>query len=369
MKMSVVTVCLNSADTIEKTIRSVIGQTYKELEYIIIDGGSTDATVDIIKKYDNEISFWLSESDEGIYDAMNKGIARATGDVISFLNSSDWYQPETLQVVVDKFRECNCDIVSGCGVTVRDGEHACVFGPESERMIFKRMVYPHQTLFVKKEIFQTHNKFDLSYRISSDYDWLMRVIKGGVNVCTCDEILTYFTYGGASSSIKCFDESKEISLKHLDIYDEEYELKYSEIIHEYEQRIRIGNIRMLTEKIRNAKVKVSNILELLYNKFGIKDSCYLFGAGYRSYDYCDFFENVGINIAGICDNNIEKHGMKIHDIAIIGVDMLKDEKPILITVQGSERQMAEQLKRNGFGKIILYTEFVEMIYSFFNQVK
>lgn len=369
MKMSVVTVCLNSADTIEKTIQSVIGQTYKELEYIIIDGGSTDETLDIIKKYSDEISFWSSDPDEGIYDAMNKGIAHATGDVISFLNSSDWYQPETLQVVADKFEQYNCEIVCGRGVTVRDGEYACFFGPESEKMIFKRMVYPHQTLFTKKEIFQTYGKFDLSYRISSDYDWLMRVIKGGANVCTCDEILTYFTYGGASSGIKCFDESKKISLKHLDLNDDEYELKYREIIHEYEQRIRIGNIRMLTEKIRNAQIQISPILELLYNKFGIKDSCYLFGGGYRSYDYCDFLENVGINIAGICDNNIEKHGMKIHDITIISIDMLKDEKPILITVQGSERQIAEQLKRSGFDKIIRYSEFMETIYSSFYQAE
>lgn len=103
MKFSIVTVCLNSADTIRQTIESVVHQQNENIEYIIIDGGSTDGTVDIIKEYGDEISFWVSEKDNGLYDAMNKGIVKASGDVISLLNSDDWYEPNILERVKEYF--------------------------------------------------------------------------------------------------------------------------------------------------------------------------------------------------------------------------------------------------------------------------
>ncbi len=99
LKFSVITVSYNSENTIEKTIKSIIAQKYPDIEYIIIDGGSTDNTVNIIKKYEQQITRWISESDQGIYDAMNKGINMASGDVISFLNSDDWYEEDIFQIV------------------------------------------------------------------------------------------------------------------------------------------------------------------------------------------------------------------------------------------------------------------------------
>ena len=99
MKISIITVCLNSKRTIEQTIQSVIGQAHDNCEYIVIDGGSTDGTLEILKKYDGSISTIISEPDEGIYDAMNKGIALATGDIIGILNSDDWYEPGIFKLV------------------------------------------------------------------------------------------------------------------------------------------------------------------------------------------------------------------------------------------------------------------------------
>ena len=93
MKVSIITVSYNSARTIEQTICSVLAQNYTPLEYIIIDGGSTDGTVDIIRSYEKQITYWVSECDGGLYEAMNKGIQRATGEVIGILNSDDWYLP------------------------------------------------------------------------------------------------------------------------------------------------------------------------------------------------------------------------------------------------------------------------------------
>ena len=103
MKLSIITVSLNNKDTIEQTIRSVLSQTYNNVEYIVIDGGSTDGTVDIIKKYEDKISYWVSESDKGIYDAMNKGIRKATGDIVGILNADDFYVDEN---VLEKVVKC-----------------------------------------------------------------------------------------------------------------------------------------------------------------------------------------------------------------------------------------------------------------------
>ena len=113
MRISVITVCFNSKETLEQTIKSVVGQEYEDKEYIVIDGGSTDGTVDILKKYAEQIAFWLSEPDEGIYDAMNKGIKHATGDVIAFLNSDDWYEPDTLTRVAGYFLSNRIDCPLG----------------------------------------------------------------------------------------------------------------------------------------------------------------------------------------------------------------------------------------------------------------
>lgn len=118
LKISIITVCLNSVKTIEQTIRSVIMQDYDNLEYIIIDGGSTDGTMDIIRKYENYFSYWISEPDNGIYDAMNKSLKVCTGDVVAFLNSDDWYDNNVLKRVNSYFEENDVDIVSGKTYTV-----------------------------------------------------------------------------------------------------------------------------------------------------------------------------------------------------------------------------------------------------------
>lgn len=111
MKISIITVCLNSEQTIEQTIKSVIDQNDPDYEYIIIDGDSTDSTLDIIRKYQAYIAILISEPDKGIYDAMNKGIALASGDVIGIINSDDWYEPEILKTVRSCFQKSDAGVV------------------------------------------------------------------------------------------------------------------------------------------------------------------------------------------------------------------------------------------------------------------
>lgn len=113
MRVSIITVCYNRVETIERAIRSVSKQGYEDMEYIIIDGGSTDGTVDIIKKYERDIAYWVSEKDDGIYEAMNKGLSHATGEIVAFLNSDDWYEENIISKIAQRFEDKKVRILCG----------------------------------------------------------------------------------------------------------------------------------------------------------------------------------------------------------------------------------------------------------------
>ena len=153
MKITVITVCYNSKDSIENTIRSVIEQGYEELEYIIIDGGSTDGTVEIVRGYNDYITYFQSEPDNGIYDAMNKGLRHATGEVIAFLNSDDTYEPYTLNMVADYFATDTIDVLAGEVNQICNGK---ILPPnESDKDIEELhfyMIYCHQGILDRKSV-------------------------------------------------------------------------------------------------------------------------------------------------------------------------------------------------------------------------
>lgn len=169
-KISVVTVCYNVADTIEHTMLSVLGQTYPDVEYIVIDGGSDDGTADIIRKYANRLAYWVSEPDKGIYDAMNKGIAVATGDYINFMNAGDSFNSETTLSDFSKLIDTEKDIIYGDTVHVAlSGEYKCKVYPLEQ--MSRRMPFGHQATFVKTSLMK-EKKFDDTFRSSGDYQFL-----------------------------------------------------------------------------------------------------------------------------------------------------------------------------------------------------
>lgn len=171
VKISIITVVFNAKDTIEQTIQSVLNQSYDEVEYIVIDGGSTDGTLDIIKNYQSRISYWISEPDSGIYNAMNKGIERATGEIIAFLNSGDWYERDIFWYIRDNFKD-NTEILIGrvirYGNNYIQKEQKRVSDQEDFRV---KMIYCHQGIFVKRKLFEQYGKFNEKYKIAADYDW------------------------------------------------------------------------------------------------------------------------------------------------------------------------------------------------------
>lgn len=166
-KISVVTVCYNAADTIEETMLSVLNQTYDNVEYIIIDGGSTDGTVDIIKKYSKRLAYWVSEPDKGIYDAMNKGIDAATGDYINFMNAGDrFFKSDTIDYLIPNIFS-STDIAYGDVVMNYNGK-ILYQKPLSLERIYRHLPFCHQSCFVSTDLMKSE-KFDSSIKILGDY--------------------------------------------------------------------------------------------------------------------------------------------------------------------------------------------------------
>ncbi len=169
LKISVVTVTYNSAATLEETILSVLNQTYDNVEYIIIDGGSTDGTVDIIKKYADRLAYWVSEPDNGIYDAMNKGIAVATGDYINFMNADDTFYSHNVLSDIFTHNNYDADVIYGRTLVVSPN-YTFVRKNSPLSFLKKNMAFGHQASFSKTDLMKS-TFFDTRYRCAADYNF------------------------------------------------------------------------------------------------------------------------------------------------------------------------------------------------------
>lgn len=183
MKVSIITIVYNNRAFIDGCIRSVLSQTYPNIEHIVIDGGSTDGTQELIEAYRDQISHYQSGKDRGLYDALNKGIERASGDVVGLLHSDDlFYEPDTIQKVVNAFQASSADLVYANGIYV-DKEDvdkvkriypACAF---RNAYLYFGWVPLHTTIYVKKELFEQYGLYDRAFSIAGDYDISLRWFK------------------------------------------------------------------------------------------------------------------------------------------------------------------------------------------------
>ncbi len=204
-RFSIITVTYNAVDYLEKTVLSVLSQSYPEIEYLIIDGGSTDGTVDIIKQYEAGLAYWVSEPDKGIYDAMNKGLQRATGDYVWFMNAGDTiHTSDTLRRIaaaVEKkgrwpeviYGETHIVDLNGKSLGMRRLKAPRKLSWKSFRM---GMLVCHQSFLAKRAIAPL---YDLSYRYSADFDWCIRCLKQAEYCLNTHRILSDFLEGGTSS--------------------------------------------------------------------------------------------------------------------------------------------------------------------------
>jgi len=174
--ISIITVVFNGGKYLEKTIKSVINQTYNNIEYIIIDGGSTDNTIDIIKKYENRIDYWLSESDKGIYDAMNKGIGLAKGKWINFMNAGDrLFQNNTVKRIF-LGKNYDVDFIYGDWKIVYSSKFSRIQQAGEIENLWKGMVFSHQSLFTRSHIFKKY-KFNINNKIGADFEFIYNCYK------------------------------------------------------------------------------------------------------------------------------------------------------------------------------------------------
>lgn len=205
LKISLITCCYNSEATIEDTIKSILKQDYTNYEHIIVDGMSKDNTLQIIEKYSSQYEgelIVISEKDKGIYDAFNKGIDRATGDVIGIINSDDIIaNSEVLSQIVKAFNHVNCSAVYGDLEMLDENLKKVIrkfYGKTGD--IQWGWHPPHPTLYLKKEVYEQYGKFDINFRIAADYDFMLRILKDKQLSCYyINEVLVKMRIGGVST--------------------------------------------------------------------------------------------------------------------------------------------------------------------------
>lgn len=194
-KVSIITVVKNGAGTIGRAIESVLGQTYENIEYIVIDGRSTDGTVELIKQYEDRLAFWSSEPDSGISDAFNKGIAHATGDWIGILNADDWYENDAVKNTMQVARDA--DVIHG-GMQLWEGGEIRERPQPDASALSRDMTVNHPTVFVRRELYQRFGGFRLDYRYAMDYELILRFWVAGARFVVSQSIITNQSFGGIS---------------------------------------------------------------------------------------------------------------------------------------------------------------------------
>lgn len=307
--MSIITVCYNSEETIEQTIKSVLGQSYDNIEYIIVDGLSTDGTKEIIKRYRQSIDKFISEPDDGIYDAMNKGIRMASGDIVGIINSDDWYEKDTVYHAVKTFEE------HPDGEVAHGRQYDIVNDRVVEEKIIKNIISSefliticHPTFFVKRSVYERYGVFDCRYKTVGDGDFVFRLYLAGVKFYYNNDIIAYFRWGGASSKAEAlFDNEMMYSAYFrnlpLDKQDVAYKALYKYVYSAHLFRC----IRYLDSRIKWNKPSLHKD-----KKFAI--FCY----GWTGQLLCDWIIDNGRknDIVFFIDNDVRKDGLMYKGIPV-----------------------------------------------------
>ncbi len=216
MKISLVTPVFNNVSEIEETLQSVFSQNYKNLEYIVIDGRSTDGTLDILKKYKDKISILVSEKDQGLYYALQKGFSKSSGEILGLLHSGDTFSSnDILKKIENRFQEKNPDILYGDLIYVQKENTSKVirsWKSGSPRNLSWGWIPPHPALFMKKSIFEEVGTFDTQFKISADYDFMLRAFKNDAyKIDYLPQVLVKMRTGGKSNNTlkTIFEKTKE----------------------------------------------------------------------------------------------------------------------------------------------------------------
>jgi glycosyltransferase involved in cell wall biosynthesis len=218
--ISIITVVYNGEKYLEETIQSVINQTYDNVEYIIIDGGSTDGTLDIIKKYVDRIDYWVSEKDEGIYDAMNKGIKLSNGRIIGLVNADDFIYENTLYNVSTSILENTVYYTYGTVHLMNNrgniiGEKSSMKKNDIQFLKYDGMPFPHPSVFIDKNVYKKYiGLFNTKFRLSADYDFLLKLVESNLKSIELAKITGVFRIDGQSGGFNTYLDNIKILSEH-----------------------------------------------------------------------------------------------------------------------------------------------------------
>lgn len=227
MLFSIITVCFNSEKTIERTIQSVLHQSFKDYEYIIVDGASGDKTIDIIHKYEPLFKGkmkWISEPDQGIYDAMNKGIKAAKGELVGIVNSDDYYELDALSKIMQAYKGYDYSIIYGLLRTVSEGKEVMVYLKNHE--FLEKDMIAHPACFVTRKIYEKYGMYSLKYPYSADYEFMLRMKKEReIRFIESYEVISNFSLDGASGSVRAYRDTLRLQHEYHLIESREYWVK------------------------------------------------------------------------------------------------------------------------------------------------
>ena len=225
IKVSIITVCYNSEKTIQKTIESVLHQSYGNIEYLIIDGASTDHTVEIIKKMEPLFQGrmkWVSEPDQGIYDAMNKGIQKASGQLIGIINSDDFYELDAVTNMVLNYDGKPYQILYGMTRMLKEGKEYAI-SIQSHEFLNESMI-SHPSCFITADIYQNLGSYDTAYKSVADYDFMLRMKENKqVTFKPVYQLIANFSLGGMCASSFAYEELIKLRKKYGMISNREYQ--------------------------------------------------------------------------------------------------------------------------------------------------
>lgn len=336
-KVSIITVSYNAVKTIEQTIQSVLKQSYQNIEYLIIDGQSTDGTQEIIEKYRDSIDYYVSEQDSGIYYAMNKGILHATGDVIGIINSDDWYEADAVEKVVRCFNSTDAGVVFGEIWLIDHNE-------KKQGCTRHSKLPPHPAMFVKRDIYQKYGVFDTNYRIAADYELTLRFVTKGVLFEHIDEIFSNFRTSGISNikKLECIEETYQINLKYAD--------QCSDVIINKSIAEELYGRSKLTYISQNNPEKVIRILKKQFPE--PERGIIIFGTGSWGKELHTILKNCSIDIPFFVDNDDSKWGFEFDGTGIFSPEILKEYQGfVLIAVKKYQEEIYEQLQKYSNGNL------------------
>lgn len=331
-KITIVTACYNAEKTIEQTIQSVLTQTYQHLEYIIIDGASTDHTMEIVNRYRDRIDLVISEPDRGIYDAFNKGVRLASGEYINFMNADDYFSNESIVEQVGDFLEQNPETVMTYGkVQAMDDENGHWYfrgRPLTLQEYRNGDMYPHQSGFTQKKLFEEFGYFDTHYKILADKDFTIKCVKKYEEFIKFLPLeIAVFRLGGISSTL---ENEREQDLEHAHIQLNHFGSIPDKLIdaikHADSHLTQKSYMLWLNQLLMGKDRIITNLIENNIRKV------YIFGTMDNATRLYHYFAGKDTEFLGFVDNNPQMQVKTLHGQKIWSPDDLEKDSDIAVVI-------------------------------------